>query len=130
MLQAVEQTCRGKVDDGTQCPCLRPKLKKDQKDDEPTICINCGHYDTSHPQEAIPQQHPGPSMSSSFGSIMSKYSHLLSKTVASEEDARRETNEGFRKKVITPSAPSGSASRITKVSERCSSSKAASEKVI
>ncbi|KAG1883228.1 hypothetical protein F4604DRAFT_1677588 [Suillus subluteus] len=110
MLPIVDGTCRGKTSDSSQCPCLWPKLRKDQKDDEPAICINCGHYDTSHLQEAIPQQPP--STSSSFGSIMSKYSHLLSKTGASEEVARRETNVGFRKQDIALSASTSHTAKV------------------
>ncbi|KAG1849629.1 hypothetical protein DFJ58DRAFT_729420 [Suillus subalutaceus] len=118
MLPADEQTCRGKTNDGSLCPWLRPKLRKDQKDDEPAICVNCGHYDTSHPQEAILQQPP--TTSSSFGSIMSKYSHLLSKTGASEDIARRETNLGFRKQDLAMPA---SMSRTAKVGVRSGGSK-------
>ncbi|KAG1853946.1 hypothetical protein F4604DRAFT_1932914 [Suillus subluteus] len=112
MLPTVEQTCRGKTSDGSQCPFLRPKLGKDKKEDEPAMCINCGHFDTSHLQEGILQQPPSTS-SSSFGSIMSKYSHLLSKTGASEEVSRRETNGRFRKQDLALSA---STSHMTKVS--------------
>jgi hypothetical protein len=118
LLPTVDETCRGKTSDGSQCPCLRPKIRKDQKDDEPVVCINCGHYDTSHPQEAILQQPP--STSSSFGSIMSKYSHLLSKSGACEEVARRETNLGFRKQ---DTALLASTSHMAKVGVRSGSSK-------
>ncbi|KAG1889906.1 hypothetical protein F4604DRAFT_1673431 [Suillus subluteus] len=67
LLLAVDETCRGKTSDGSQCPCLHPKIRKDQKDDEPV--------------EAILQQPP--STTSTFG--------------ACKEVARRETNLGFRK---------------------------------
>lgn len=121
-LPTIDETCRGKTSDGSQCPCLRPKIRKDQKDDEPVICINCGHYDTAHPQEAVLQQPP--STSSSFGSIISKYSHLLSKTGACEDVARRETNSGFRKQDIALSA---STSRMAKVGVHSGSSKDATK---
>lgn len=117
-LPTVDETCRGKTSDGSQCPCLRPKIRKDQKDHEHVVRINCGHYDTSHPQEAILQQPP--STSSSFGSIMSKYSHLLSKSGACEEVARRETNLGFRKE---DTALLASTSHMAKVGVRSGSSK-------
>ncbi|KAG1853409.1 hypothetical protein F4604DRAFT_1933304 [Suillus subluteus] len=112
MLPTVEQTCQGKTSDGSQCPFLLPKLGKDKKEDEPAMCINCGHFDTSHLQEGILQQPPSTS-SSSFSSIMSKYSHLLSKTGASEEVSHRETNGRFRKQDLALSA---STSHMTKVS--------------
>ncbi|KAG1765521.1 hypothetical protein EV702DRAFT_1050996 [Suillus placidus] len=102
-LPTVDETCRGKASDGSQCPCLRPKIRKDQKDDEPV--------------EAILQQPP--STSSSFGSIMSKYSHLLSKSGACEEVARRETNLGFRKQ---DTALLASTSHTAKVGVRSGSS--------
>ncbi|KAG1733228.1 uncharacterized protein EDB91DRAFT_1084504 [Suillus paluster] len=103
MLPADGQTCRGKTNDGSQCPCLRPKLRKDQKDNEPAICVNCGHYDTSHPQEVIPQQPP---TSSSFG--------------VSEDIAHRETNVGFRKQDLALSAATN---RTAKVGVHSSGSK-------
>ncbi|KAG2745102.1 hypothetical protein P692DRAFT_20877354 [Suillus brevipes Sb2] len=93
------QTCQGRTADGSQCLCLRPKLRKDQKEDEPALCINCGHFDTSHPDNTNATLSNGQSKqgSSNVSSLMSKYTHLFSNAIAPEEVARRETNDGFQK---------------------------------
>jgi hypothetical protein len=108
------QTCRGRTTDSSQCPCLRPKLRKDQKEDEPALCINCGHFDTSHPDTITLPNAQGNRGPSNVSSLMLKYTHLFSNAVAPEGVARQETNEGFRKQDnLSPAVGSSKKSAIT-----------------
>ncbi|KAG1871518.1 hypothetical protein F4604DRAFT_1926250 [Suillus subluteus] len=91
------QTCQGRTTDGSQCPCLRPKLHKDQKEDEPALCINCGHFDTSHPDNTTLPNAQSKRGSSNVSSLMLKYTCLFSNAITPEEVAQQETNEGFWK---------------------------------
>ncbi|KAH7904069.1 hypothetical protein BJ138DRAFT_1131123 [Hygrophoropsis aurantiaca] len=103
-------TCSGKTNDGSPCPCRRFKGRKNQQDDEPAFCVNCEHYDTCHPDSDGPltQQVPPAAQSSNISAMVSKYTHLLPKMKATEDIARKETNNGFRKKEESRSGPSGS----------------------
>ncbi|KAF8837817.1 hypothetical protein BDN67DRAFT_1013585 [Paxillus ammoniavirescens] len=94
-----KSTCAGKNKDGSECPCRRYKPRRNQKEDEPDLCHNCGHFDTSHPElPSILEQSSKPiAQPSNISNLITNYTHLL-KTKASEDIARKETNDGFRKK--------------------------------
>lgn len=80
-------TCSGADKDGKPCPCLRVKLKPDQKADEPAICINSGHWDTAHPLQSF-----------DIKSLIGSYQVASGPTPkASSVDALRESWQGFRK---------------------------------
>ena len=60
------------------------------------MCINCGHYDTSHPDDSKPVAPVRPDMLSMVRSYTGQF-RTDSKAKASEENARQETNMGFLK---------------------------------
>lgn len=79
-------TCSGTDKDGKPCPCLRVKLKPDQKEDEPTVCFNCRHWDTAHPSQPF-----------DIKNLIGSYQVASEgKAKASSSDALRESRQGFR----------------------------------
>ncbi|KIK71909.1 hypothetical protein PAXRUDRAFT_29336, partial [Paxillus rubicundulus Ve08.2h10] len=93
------QTCSGRNKDGTACPCCHFKACIHQKEDEPDLCHNCQHFDTCHPDnEARSSQPTSSTQQTNIAKTVSRFTHLLK---ASEDVARKETNDGFRKKSST-----------------------------
>ncbi|KLO16314.1 hypothetical protein SCHPADRAFT_215895 [Schizopora paradoxa] len=93
-------TCLGREADGASCICRRYIPKTNQKDDEPLFCRNCGHFDSSHPDNSN-TIHSLPESKYSISNIVSTLKEGVaasrSKFKTTEEQARTETNAGLKR---------------------------------
>lgn len=92
------EKCSGTDKDGNLCLCPRFKKRKDQKDDEPAHCVNCGHFNTCHPDY---EQISSTKTEGRIYHMVDRYTELFRKKPTtpkvSEGDARQEVSQAFLK---------------------------------
>ncbi|EPQ50171.1 hypothetical protein GLOTRDRAFT_134195 [Gloeophyllum trabeum ATCC 11539] len=108
--------CNGLTSTGEACPCQRfvPRQRKKGKSEKSSTKCECRHRENLHALEPVRPPQLGTSGKTTVAGVVDMYSadlgRLLHPTKATEDEARKEANTGFRKVVRDDERPVSKAS--------------------